>query len=68
MPFFNQLTYLDTSGKLIAAYPLEDQDHLFLTLEEQQAIDFAASGVGFQMYSLPPESGDDIARLVFVVR
>lgn len=67
VPFFNQLTYLDMTGNLIAAYPLADQDQLLLTLEEQQAIEFAASGVGFQMYSLPPESGAEVARLVFVV-
>jgi two-component system NtrC family sensor kinase len=67
VPFFNQLTYLNQEKELLAAYPLEDAVHLFFTLEEQQAIDFALSGVGFQMYSLAPESGDDMARLVFVV-
>ena len=67
VPFFNQLTYLDQDENLIAGYPLDDLDFLFLTLEETQAIEFALNGIGFQSYSLKPEAGESAARLVFVV-
>ncbi|MBN2044861.1 MAG: HAMP domain-containing protein [Anaerolineales bacterium] len=66
VPFFNQLTYLNAEKEVLAAYPFAEVDPQSFTLQEQQAIDLAKNGVGFQMYSLEPEPGDDIGRLVFI--
>ncbi len=66
VPFFNQLTYLDADQQLVAAYPVDNLEFLFLTVVERQAIEYALSGIGYQSYSLEPEPGDDISRLVFV--
>ena len=67
VPFFNQLIYLDRSENLLSGYPVADLNFLYLTGTEEQAIDLALRGVSFQSYSLPPETGQSSARLVFVV-
>ncbi len=67
VPFFTQLIYLDQNQELIAGYPNEDLEHLFLSIEEKEAIDLALRGIGFQSYSLMPETGDRAARMVFIV-
>lgn len=67
VPFFNQFTYLDSNKRLIAAYPRQDLNLIELTIEEQEAIDFALQGVSFQSYSLQPENIGDPARLAFIV-
>jgi PAS domain S-box-containing protein len=67
VPFFTQLIYLDQDQELIAGYPGDDLDHLFLSNEEEDAIELALRGIGFQSYSLVPEAGEKAARLVFVV-
>jgi len=67
VPFFTQLIYLDQNQELIAGYPGDDLDHLFLSIEEREAIDLALRGIGFQSYSLVPETGDRAARMVFIV-
>ena len=67
VPFFTQFIYLDQNQGLIAGYPSDDLDHLFIRNEEQEAIDLALRGIGFQSYSLTPDPGERAARLVFVV-
>ncbi len=67
VPFYNQLTYLDSDQNLIAAYPRTSLNSIDLTLQEQEAIDFALRGVYFQSYSLEPEHEGEAARLTFVV-
>ena len=67
VPFFTQFIYLDQNQELIAGYPSEDLDHLFIRNEEKEAIDLALRGIGFQSYSLTPEPGEKAGRLVFVV-
>ncbi len=66
VPFFNQLTYLDTNQELVAAYPVADYPSLFLSNLEKEWIDLTVLGVSFQMYSLPPVSGETSSRLVFI--
>jgi HAMP domain-containing protein len=67
VPFFTQLTYFDVDNQLVAAYPIEQLEFLFLTPEEQDAMEIAQRGVAFQSYSLQPEPGNTAGRLVFVV-
>ncbi|HSG26820.1 MAG TPA: ATP-binding protein [Anaerolineales bacterium] len=67
VPFFTQFIYLDQDQELIAGYPGDDLDHLFVSIEEREAIELALRGIGFQSYSLMPETGDRAARMVFIM-
>jgi PAS domain S-box-containing protein len=66
VPFFNQLIYLDDNQELIAGYPITDYASLAISPQEMEGIDLAFKDVAFQSYSLPPDSNDNTARLIFI--
>ncbi len=66
-PYFDQMAVLSLDGKTIfTAYPLALQKQFPLYPEEQAALSFAAGGVMFQSYTLPPLPNEKTARVSFI--
>ncbi len=66
-PYFDQMAVLSLDGKKIfAAYPVALQNQFSLYPEEQAALSFAAGGVMFQSYTLPPLANEKAARVSFI--
>ena len=67
VPYFDQIFLVDTAGRtLLAAYPPEAGAAFSLTQDESAALDLATQGVMQQVYPIPPEGGQDSARLSFL--
>ncbi|MEK6221327.1 MAG: ATP-binding protein, partial [Chloroflexota bacterium] len=66
VPFFHQMSILDSNGSSIAGYPIKEFQSLFLTADEQIGIQLAKQGVSFQSYTLPPTQNDIAAGLSFI--
>ena len=66
VPFFTQLFILDDSGDPLAGYPLENYDSVQAPPEEQMGIQFALSGVPYQIYTVPPNTGKGAAQVSFL--
>jgi len=66
VPFFTQLFLLDASGNSLAGSPLEDYAAAHAPPEEQMGVQLALSGVPYQTYTVPPQSGEKAARVSFL--
>jgi signal transduction histidine kinase len=66
VPFFTQLFILDGSGVPLTGYPLENYGHAQAPPEEQMGIQFALGGVPYQIYTVPPDTGDRAAQVSFL--
>lgn len=66
LPFFQQLIYLDTQGKVVSSFPAADYRGTNAPLDEAMGIDFALNGVVVQSYPIPPGEGEQAARIAFI--
>lgn len=67
VPYFEQLTLLDTGGNTIAGVPVADFDGLQPGDEELQAVALAIQGLSFQVLTVPPLDPEaTAAQLSFV--
>ncbi|HSG42663.1 MAG TPA: ATP-binding protein [Anaerolineales bacterium] len=66
VPYFNQLILYDLQiNSNIATYPVETPSTL--TLEEEEGVLLAGSGLPNQMYAIPPGTSGGAARISFMV-
>ena len=66
LPYFDELYVLDSSGRLLAAYPSKTNVSLSLTQQENLGISLAGQGVVAQTYSIPPAQGGTAAGVSFM--
>lgn len=66
VPFFNQLYYLDNTGKLLGGYPSSAYESSRAPTDEQVGVQLALTGVQFQIYSIPPEPDGKSAQVSFI--
>ena len=68
VPYFDQFFVLDSSGKnLLGAYPNSARQNFSLYAKESAGIPLADQGVLTQIYTIPPASSNDSARVSFMV-
>jgi signal transduction histidine kinase len=67
VPYFEQLTLLDTGGNSVAGIPVADYLSLQPTTDELKAIALAIQGISLQIVSAPSLIGEsDSAQLLFI--
>lgn len=66
VPYFRQLYILDSNGQLITGYPKNNFQNLNLTSQEELGVVLASEGVTLQIYSVPPELGENAGQLSFL--
>jgi PAS domain S-box-containing protein len=67
VPYFDQLSLLDTGGNTIAAFPAGDFLATQPNHDEVEAVALAIQGVSLQFFTTPPLDGDaTAARLTFI--
>jgi signal transduction histidine kinase len=66
-PYFDQIFVLDTAGALLAGYPDSAIAAFKLYPDEDMGLILAANGVLTQVYSVPPTSPNESARVSFMV-
>ena len=67
MPFFDEIMVLDSSGRLVAAYPPAAATSLRLTQQENLGVSLAVQGVAAQIYTVPPAQGETAAGVSFMM-
>lgn len=67
VPYFEQLTLLDTGGNNIVGVPLNDYQALSPVQDELNAVSLAIQGVALQIVSVPSSSNSESAQLLFIV-
>ncbi len=68
VPYFDQFFVLDANGKsLLGAYPNSARQNFSLYAQEAVGIPLADKGVLTQIYTIPPASSNDSARVSFLV-
>ena len=68
VPYFDQFFVLSADGKdLLAGYPQPVRSGFKLYPDEETGIFLASNGVLTQIYSIPPASAEDTARVSFMV-
>ena len=68
VPYFDQFFVLDVNdGALLAAYPESAGAAYTLYPDEESGLGLAASGVLTQVYSIPPASSQEFARVSFMI-
>ncbi len=65
VPYFDQVFVVDAAGTLLAGYP--DSASFVLSRDEEMGLILAPNGVLMQVYSVPPTSAADSARISFLV-
>jgi len=66
VPFFNQLSILDKTGKLLVSYPTSYYLAENAPAAEQMGIQLALSGVPFQTYTVPGTNLQESAQISFI--
>ncbi|HUI87470.1 MAG TPA: ATP-binding protein [Anaerolineales bacterium] len=68
VPYFDQFLVLDASGKnVLGAYPNSARQNFSLYPQESTGVPLAAQGVLTQIYTIPPGSSGESARISFLV-
>ena len=68
VPYFDQFFVLEANGEtLLAGYPDSANIGFKLYADESMGLTLASNGVLSQIYSIPPVSADDLARVSFLV-
>ncbi len=68
VPYFDQFIVLDANHKnVLAIYPSSDASTFRLYAEEDSGVFLAANGVLTQIYSIPPTTVEESARVSFMV-
>ena len=68
VPYFDQFLVLDPSGKnLLGAYPNSARQNFSLYAQEASGIPLADKGVLTQIYTIPPASSSESARVSFLI-
>ncbi len=67
VPYFDQIFVLNTDGALLAGYPDSANVAFNLYPDEKMGLVLASNGVLTQIYSVPPASADESARVSFLV-
>lgn len=67
VPYFDQIFVLDTAGALLAGYPDSAVVGFNLYPDEEMGLTLAPNGVLTQIYSVPPISQGESARVSFLV-
>jgi len=69
VPYFDQFFVLEAKGeqKLLAGYPDSAASHFQLYPDEISGVLLASNGVLTQIYSIPPTTANDAARVSFLV-
>jgi signal transduction histidine kinase len=68
VPYFDQFFVLDATGRtLLAGYPLPARQGFKLYPDEETGIFLASNGVLTQIYSIPPSTEEEPARVSFLV-
>jgi signal transduction histidine kinase/HAMP domain-containing protein len=68
VPYFDQFLVVDVNDQsLLAAYPDLDREEFRLNPDEASGVSLAADGVLTQIYTIPPNAADDLARVSFLV-
>jgi two-component system, OmpR family, phosphate regulon sensor histidine kinase PhoR len=63
VPFFNQLTVLDSNEQVLATHPPSSFSG---TIDEQMGIQMALNGVPIQIFTIPPSEGQTGAQISFI--
>jgi len=66
IPYFSEYYLLDSRGQTVTGYPVDDFYAASPTTEEYMGITLALNGTPIQMYTVPPVTGGEAARLSFM--
>ncbi len=66
VPYFSQLFVVDASENILGEYPLSTENARQLSEEERTGITLASSGIPTQIYTIPPLTPGDSARISFL--
>ncbi len=66
VPYFNQLFIVDTTKNILGEYPPSTENSRQLSEEEKTGIILAANGISTQIYTIPPLTPGDSARVSFL--
>jgi PAS domain S-box-containing protein len=66
VPYFRQLFLFDGSGKPVTGYPEKQVEALRMSPEELAGIPLALKGVPVQVYTVPPQEGENSAQVSFL--
>ncbi|OGO33864.1 MAG: hypothetical protein A2W35_00985 [Chloroflexi bacterium RBG_16_57_11] len=67
VPFFNQLTVLDSNAQIIATHPSGSYSGPQAPIEEQMGIQMALNGVPIQIYTIRPSDDQTGAQISFII-
>lgn len=68
VPYFNQLFVVNPAGEILGEYPPSDEAARYLAQEEINGIALAFSGIPSQIYTVPPLSEGEPARVSFLMK
>ena len=66
MPFFNQLTVLDSNEQMLATHPSGSYPGSPRPIDEQMGIQMALNGVPIQIFTIQPSDGQTGAQISFI--